>query len=285
MAKALKVFVVLLLLLSGGALYLGIELFNQREVMKSRTQKGEDALDVIAKNLSVTGFQKTALIVATADQLPNVDKAQALVKGESKNRWDALKNAEKDYADTLARLDQTNAVLTATLQTLQERVEEVAKLKGDIDQLNQKVAQLDGQINELKTAKADLEQQVKDRDDKVARHEETIKDLKEEVKADEEDIKRLEAELAGCTNPETGEPYIRPGTAGRVVKVNDDWNFVILNLGTNQGAVPNGRMYVHRDDKLIGRVKFAVVSKNMSVAEIERDWQQGTIQEGDFVVR
>ena len=226
MAKALKVFVVLLLLLSGGALYLGIELFNQREVMKARTQKGENVLDEIAKNLSVTGFQKSALIVAKAEQLPGVDKAQALVKGESKNRWDALKNAEKDYADTLARLDQTNAVLTATLQTLAERVEEVAKLKGDIEQLNQKVASLDGQINELKTAKADLEQQVKDRDDKVAKHEETIKDLKEEVKADEEDIKRLEAEVAGCMNPSGDVPYIRPGTAGRVVQVNDDWYFV-----------------------------------------------------------
>jgi septal ring factor EnvC (AmiA/AmiB activator) len=283
MAKALKVFVVFIFLLSGGALYLGIVLFQQREVMKARTQDGENTLAAIAKNLSATNFNKANLIAATTNDFPKMRKEQTGLAATAKNTWDTLKNTEKDLADTIDRLNQTNATLAATLQTLKQTQDELATTKTEVETQKAEVAKRDGQINELKTAKADLEQQVKDREDKIAKHEETIKDLKDEIKADEEDIKRISAELAGCES-HGDEPYIRKGTAGRILKVNDDWNFVVLNIGTNQGMLPNGTMIVHRGDKMLGRVRIAVVNKSMCIATIERDWQQGQIQEGDFVV-
>lgn len=284
MAKALKFFIILIFLLSGGALYLGYELYAQREVMKARTQEGENTLEKIAKNIEASTFKKANLVVETPEQLQKMKQEQQSLAAAALNTFASLKATGLDLTNTLARLDQTNAVLAQTIQTLNERVAEVAQLKDTVSQKEQEISKRDGQINELKTNVADLKQQVQDRDDKIAKHVETIKDLKDEVKADEEDIKRVEAELSACVDPTGESAYMRPGTAGRVVKVNDDWNFVILNIGTNQGAKPNARMYVHRGDKLLGRIKIAVVSKNMSIAEIERDWQQAGIQEGDYVV-
>jgi len=213
-----------------------------------------------------------------------MQKEQKGLVATAENTYTDLKNTGLDLTNTLARLDATNAVLAQTLTTLKQTQDELATTKTEVDNQKAEVAKRDGQINELKTAKADLEQQVKDREDKIAKHEETIKDLKDEVKSDEEELRKVEAELAACKDPTGREPYIPAGIAGRIVKVNDDWNFVILNLGTNQKMVPNGTMIVHRGDKMIGRVRIAVVNKNMSIATIERDWQQGQIREGDFVV-
>ena len=264
---------------------MGILNYQQKEVLKKRVQDNENTLDQVAKNIQSTGFAKGNLVVAKPEEFGKMKAEQDKIVKDAAIRWEALKQTEKDLADTTDRLNTTSNELVATKGTLAERVAEVAQLKETVSQKEQQIAQLDGQINELKTAKSDLEQQVKDRDDKIAKHEETIKDLKGEIVQWKDDNKRLEAELSGCLYPLKEDEYIRPGTAARILKVNDDWNFVVINLGTSAGARPNVRMFVHRGDKLIGRVRLAVVNSSMSIAEIDRDWAQGQIQEGDFVVK
>ena len=217
MAKALKFFVVLILLLSGGALYLGFELFQQREVAKGRTQSGEDTLSKIAKNLSSSNFVKANLIAATTNDFPKMHKEQDSLAATALNTWNTLKNTEKDLADTKDTLEKTQKELADTKTTLKSTQDELATTKTEVENQKAEVAKRDGQINELKTAKADLEQQVKDREDKIAKNEETIKDLKGDIKSDQEDIKRLEAEVSACES-HGEDPYIRPGTAGRIVK-------------------------------------------------------------------
>jgi hypothetical protein len=281
MAKALRVFIILILLLSGVSLWLGIELFLQRDVLKQRVQTNENTLDQISKDLHATNFVKNALMANKAENLPAMKAEQGKLHAVAQTRWNDLVQNGNDYTNTLIRLDETNKVLAATQQDLADRKAEIVKLNDTISQKDQQLAQKDSEIGDLKTAKADLEQKVKDRDDKIAKNEETIRDLKDEIKSDEEDIRRDEAEI---TARDHGIPYIPAGTAGRVVAVNDDWSFVVLNIGSNQKMVPNGYMYVHRGDKLLGRLKLTVVYKNMSIAAVEPDWQEGRIKEGDFVV-
>jgi chromosome segregation ATPase len=284
MAKALKFFVILILLLGGGALYLSFELFNKREVLKYRTQEGENALAAVAKSLESTNFNKAALIADNTNDFPRLKAAQQVVIADAVNTFANMKATGLDLTNTLARLDETNKVLAATLATLAEREAEIVRLNETVNQKNTEIAQKEGQINELKTAKAALEDQVKDRDDKIAKNEEMIKDLKDEIKADQEDIKRISAELTACMSRDGEEAYMRPGVAGRVLKVNDEWNFVVLNIGTTHGAVPTGTMIVHRGEKMVGKVQIAVVNKDMCIATIMREWAQGEIKEGDFVV-
>jgi len=56
-------------------------------------------------------------------------------------------------------------------------------------------------------------------------------------------------------------------------------------LGESAAVMGAVNCVVRRGDKLIGRVRLAVVNSSMSIAEIDRDWAQGQIQEGDFVVK
>jgi chromosome segregation ATPase len=86
---------------------------------------------------------------------------------------------------------------------------------------------------------------------------------------------------------EDEEPVIAmPGLKGRVVDVDNKWEFVILDVGSNQGALEGGQLMVRRGDKLVGKVKLVTVEANRSVANVMPGWKQGdvTVAAGDNVL-
>ncbi len=74
------------------------------------------------------------------------------------------------------------------------------------------------------------------------------------------------------------------GLFGKVLIVNPEWNFVVLDIGSERGLVPAAEMLVHRSDRLIGRVRITSVDEEMAVAEIMGDWEERTIRSGDLVI-
>ena len=74
------------------------------------------------------------------------------------------------------------------------------------------------------------------------------------------------------------------GLKGTVKVVDPKWDFVVLDIGANQGVLQNGVMLVHRDSKLIGKVKIVNVMGDRCVANILPGWKLREIQEGDQVL-
>lgn len=68
-----------------------------------------------------------------------------------------------------------------------------------------------------------------------------------------------------------------PGLKGSVVAVDPKWEFVILNVGSQQGALEGGLLMVRRGDKLVGKVKIVSVESNRSVANVLPAWKQGDV--------
>jgi hypothetical protein len=68
------------------------------------------------------------------------------------------------------------------------------------------------------------------------------------------------------------------------VAVDPKFNFVVLNIGEEQGAKARGVMMVDHDGKLLGKVRITSVTKTECVANILPDWKRGTIMEGDEVL-
>jgi len=128
MAKALRFFIILILLLSGASLYFGIQLFLQREVIKQRVQTNENTLDQISKDLHATNFVKNALMANAAENLPTMTAEQGKIHALAQNRWTDLVQKGSDYTNTLLRLDETNKVLLATQQDLADRNRQAQRL-------------------------------------------------------------------------------------------------------------------------------------------------------------
>lgn len=75
-----------------------------------------------------------------------------------------------------------------------------------------------------------------------------------------------------------------PDLKGRVVAVDPKWDFVVLDVGEQDGAVEYGEMMVSRNGKLVGKVQITSVQPNRSIANVLSEWKQDAIMAGDSVV-
>ena len=96
-------------------------------------------------------------------------------------------------------------------------------------------------------------------------------------------VKRLTIELAEVLQP----GYVVPLPAnlkGQVMAVDPKWDFVVVNVGEEQGVVKDGEMLVSRDGKLVAKVIIRSVQRDRCIANMVPGWKLGDIFEGDQVI-
>jgi hypothetical protein len=93
----------------------------------------------------------------------------------------------------------------------------------------------------------------------------------------------LEFKLSRYEGPEK-EVKMPTILTGKVLAVDSKYEFVVLNIGGNQGVAKNGKLLVHRDGKLVAKLRVTTVESNSSIANIMPDWKVATVREGDQVI-
>jgi hypothetical protein len=222
---------------------------------------------------------------------------------------DIITTTRQERNDWHNKDDQEVAAHTKTKKTLKETAaklesteKELAQTKSDLETANGKVADLT-KHNEDLTAK--LEKTTAERDDaqqQLARWSGLpdpglirgiIADLEKTQKAKEALIgenKLLAAKVTEWENRwdnffHDTRPVILPtGLRGKIIAVDPKYDFVVLDIGEDQGAKERGVMMVDRDGKLLGKVRIKSVSKDRCVANILPDWKRGEVMEGDEVL-
>ncbi len=291
MVKALKVFIVVLLLLSITALVLAVSLFGKREILKGRTQKLENAVAELAGAMSRgeepfirdlgVAVDRNRLMIYDNPENPadRMDTELNKVRTLAAERYRELGATYADLKKTSDDLAETRETLAQTRQELANAREEIAQLNQTLSQRNAEIARQRDQIDALDREKASLQIQIDDLNNQIAKMDDDIQDQKDKIVTLEQTITDLEAQLGG-----PGALRALPrGLHGRILVVNKDWNFVVLDIGSRVGLVPNAEMLVHRGDQLIGKVLVSGVMRDLAVADIRSDWLQTPIQEGDFV--
>jgi hypothetical protein len=95
-------------------------------------------------------------------------------------------------------------------------------------------------------------------------------------------IDRLNTELAkyiGTNRVIT----MRTDLRGRILVVDPKWDFVVLNIGDEQGVKEEGEMLVSRDGKLVAKIIVRSLQKDRCIANIVPGWKLGDVIEGDEV--
>lgn len=205
--------------------------------------------------------------------------------------------------------DQARTELASTKKDL-------AKTKDDLTQTQQDLAdtktQRDKAVQDAKTEtkRADdladkLTKTTQDRDDaqaKLAAYQATgltadqvgglnkaLKSSQNELAAVKEEngvLQRTVSRLTAQINELIGTNYVvtlRADLRGKIVAVDPKWDFVVLNIGGDQGVLPDGEMLVSRDGKLVAKVIVRSVQKDRSIANVVPGWQLGDVIEGDQV--
>ena len=76
---------------------------------------------------------------------------------------------------------------------------------------------------------------------------------------------------------------MRADLKGKIVAVDPKWDFVVLNIGGDQGVLQDGEMLVSRDGKLVAKVIVRSVQKDRCIANVVPGWKLGDVIEGDEV--
>lgn len=192
-----------------------------------------------------------------------------------------------DKAET--ELKQTKATLEATTEEKNKAVEEASTQKKLAEKLTEDLtktkADRDAAQGELASYKATgmSSQQVAEANKTIKKLQETVAVQKDENHMLARETERLESDLAHYRNPD--QPIPLPSSASGKVLVSDPkWNFVVINIGGDQGAKQWGELLVNRNGRLVAKVKISSVEKDRSVANVVPGWQIGEIMEGDLVI-
>jgi len=96
-------------------------------------------------------------------------------------------------------------------------------------------------------------------------------------------LQSTQNELAVYKTPDYQVP-LPPSLRGKVLVTDPKWNFVIINVGQDQGVLEHGELLVNRNGKLVAKVKVRSVQKDRSIANVLPGWQLGEVLEGDQVI-
>ena len=239
-----------------------------------------------------------AVIAALAVGVVNVvvvkDKIDKLVTDRNYNR--------ENWKSTQAQLTQTNKILVKTQSDLKQTQQDLADTQAARDKAVANALEQQKRADQLSDKLAKTTQERDDAQnelaaykvsgltaDQVAKLNKTLKDTqdlvqvgKQEYAVLQHDRDRIWTRLQVYEGTNT-VVYLPSALKGKIMVVDPKWDFVVLNVGDEQGVKPDGEMLVSRDGKLVAKVIVRTVEKDRSIANIVPGWKLGEVIEGDEV--
>ena len=196
---------------------------------------------------------------------------------------------DKELKKTTADLKQTKATLEATTAAKDKAEADVAALTKRTDKLTE---DLNKTRQERDAAQADLAaykatgvtpQQILGMNKEFKAVQDNLTVANTENKILTQKIKKLETELAVYRDPNFFVT-LPASLKGKVLVADPKWNFVVLNVGEDQGVLERGELLVNRDGKLVAKVVVRSVRKDSCIANVLPGWELGEVMEGDQVI-
>lgn len=210
-----------------------------------------------------------------------------------------LGNKEIQITSLQGKVEGLTGDLEATQQALNTTSNNLAQASGMLAQARTDIAQLNTDLEQAKTELETRNTELADANNRIDQITSNLNELQERAStatlSQEElqsSIQRLRDEneslrQARAMGPrdETTEPGGPPrGLSGSILLVNPEWNFVVLNLGTKHGVRQGNEFMIHRDGRLISKVRVRDAQEFVSIADILPTWRRGEIVEGDPVL-
>ena len=249
---------------------------------------------VLAAASAGVGFVNRNNLLKTKEDLGASQQETVTVKASLEGEVKKNLEAETSIADLKAQkqtldsdLAKQKGDLSAKTTQLGEAQSKLTKAEADLalaetDKLSkaEKITQLEAQV----AAAASTPQTPVSTEEDKAR----ITELETLNAKLDEDNKNLEGKLVAlqkaAREKETKQGLTR--VTGRVLAVNQAWNFVVLSLGNKSGIESNMEFLVKRGSTLIGKVRTTTVEPATSIADIiPASLAHGlSIQPGDDIV-
>jgi uncharacterized membrane protein len=186
-----------------------------------------------------------------------------------------LKDTETELASTQKERDDAVATADAATKKASDLSDKLAKTTDDLNNSKARVAQYENtgfQPEQLLT----IGKQIKGLQDELDA-------TKGENKVLTRNVQTLKNQLAELTQPDFHVP-LPPGLKGKILVADPKWDFVVLNVGEDEGAAQHGELLVCRDGRLVAKLRIETVEKGRCIANVLPGWKLGDVMEGDEVI-
>ncbi|MBU0503424.1 MAG: hypothetical protein ABH882_00085 [Candidatus Omnitrophota bacterium] len=185
---------------------------------------------------------------------------------------DEIENEKKLQQDILNQSDQLRL-------DMEKQIKERLDLERKLEVSQQEVKSLTEQLKELNFNKKEMEDKAKDNsgtDQKV--------ELGKIVVAPETPSAAVSQQRAKAGSEGKGKPAFISGLEAKVLVINKDYNFVVLNVGSKDNIAVGDVFSLFHNNKPIGDVSVEKVHEAMTAAGFLNPETKDTVREGDKAV-
>lgn len=221
-------------------------------------------------------------------QIPSLTKQRDDENSAKKQALTELASTKTTLKKTQGDLAQTKQELTNTQGERDKAIARANDQQKRADQLTDKLSKVTQQRDDAQASLASYTASGLTAD-QVFKLNKTLKDTLAEVDVMNGEkmvmmhkITVLTNELAKFIGPDN-VVRLPASLHGKIVAVDPKWDFVVLNIGEDQGLIPDGELLVSRHGKLVAKVIVRTVEKDRSIANLVPGWRLGDMYEGDAV--
>ena len=331
----LRILVILTLILNGVALWFAMALYGQRNLVIDRNVLFRDFTIKIAKTFEAEEpvLENTAAN-HTARDISDVTLATADITPDRSDFWETYKEGyekldNKSYQ--IANTSDLDEVYILNAEGKPEKdfqgnpVKEGAPLDNALNEVLKKATAQRSRMNDIRVQLTDLRKEYEETIDNLNEVKKQGRESLKTIAAKEEQISTLEGEKATLegqvtelkdqvqtleddkvaqqgtrgVNPDAVAANITAGVKGKVVRVDNDYNYCIVKLDDaaiaeligedGEKELPELDLYVRHEgvneDDVVGKIRLKTVTKDAGVlvCDILIDWKQGDIKRGDEV--
>lgn len=257
-------------------------------------EKAREKIDFRIKNDKWLIYLLSTLLILSILILFNTYKRSASHAQQVKSQAQTISNLEEEIASA-ARIkfvlrDALKKVVKKKRQrevVLQDEREKTAALNAQLADAQAEVAKhkktIDGLTTDLNTLKV--------QHDELKKGSEALKEEKKALQEQFSSFQRVQqnlqkkiSRLLKRTKVQLGEVVVKPSPlTGQIIKANKKYNFVIIDLGKNDGVQASMELNAYREDRLIGTIKIEKVYDELSVGKAAFEWTGDELAVGDAV--
>lgn len=231
-----------------------IELKQSHESLKIEFETVRNAKETIEKEIQ-----------HKEDIINNLSLELAWAKNENRFIAQKAERSDKQNSDLLQQIKR----LTSAKGALEKSVIRLTQEKDDVQKkLGQTESMVQNKIDEIWEIKESLDMSFRMAQGKPASGEVELPPIVVSAQGQETD---------GKTDPKVS----KPGFEGKVVSVNEENNFIIMDVGEKRGVHLGDVLGVYRGSEYIARVEVIQVRQDISAADLKE--QRSKVKAGDVV--
>ena len=218
------------------------------------------------------------------------------IQGERESERTQKEAAQTELASTKKDLSETRAELKTTKETLATTTEERDRAVAEAASQTRRADKLTDDLNKTRRERDDAQAELAAykltelNPQQILQIKNSYKGLQDEIAATQAENKllgkkivQLNVELDRYRNPE--KPVFLPASLkGKVLVADPKWNFVVLDIGGEQGVLEYGELLVNRNGRLVAKVVVRSVQKDRCIANVLPGWELSEVMEGDMVI-